>query len=51
MEIAGGLGPSIGKVWRIGVMGHNAKEENITRVLTALEDGIKHAQTQINGTS
>ena len=24
VEISGGLGPSAGKVWRIGVMGNNA---------------------------
>lgn len=25
LEIAGGLGPSAGKVWRVGIMGYNAK--------------------------
>ena len=52
IEIAGGLGPSVGKVWRIGVMGHNANPENVKRTLNALEEGIKMAQTpQIKGTS
>ncbi|CAH1772479.1 unnamed protein product, partial [Owenia fusiformis] len=29
VEISGGLGPSAGKVWRIGVMGYNAEPANI----------------------
>ena len=35
------LGPTAGKVWRIGVMGQNATRENVERVLKALQDGIK----------
>ncbi len=49
IEIAGGLGPSAGKVWRIGVMGHNANEENVRRTLEALKDGIAHARGETNG--
>ena len=41
VEIAGGLGPSAGKVWRIGVMGQNATEEKVERVLAALEEALK----------
>jgi len=42
IEIAGGLGPTAGKVWRIGVMGTNATKENVERVLKALQDAIKN---------
>ena len=41
VEIAGGLGPSAGKVWRIGVMGQNATEANVDRALAAFEDALK----------
>ena len=44
VEIAGGLGPSAGKVWRIGVMGLNATEDKVDRVLAALEDALKQQQ-------
>ena len=42
LELAGGLGPSAGKVWRIGVMGHNARPGNVELVLAALRDALKH---------
>ena len=35
IEIGGGLGPFAGKVWRIGLMGHSAREENINILLNA----------------
>lgn len=41
VEIAGGLGPSAGKVWRVGIMGYNAKPQNIETVLQAFKDGLK----------
>jgi len=37
IEIGGGLGPLAGKIWRIGLMGHTARPENVDRVLSALE--------------
>lgn len=37
IEIGGGLGPLAGKVWRIGLMGHAARPENVARVLGALD--------------
>jgi len=40
IEIGGGLGKLAGKVWRIGLMGHTAKEENVERLLFALEELI-----------
>ena len=36
IEIGAGLGPLAGKVWRIGLMGHTAREENVDRFLNAL---------------
>lgn len=38
IEIGGGLGDFAGKVWRIGLMGYTAKEENVNRLLKALAD-------------
>ncbi len=36
IEIGGGLGQLAGKIWRIGIMGHTAREENVERLLSAL---------------
>ena len=36
IEIGGGLGPLAGQIWRIGLMGYNARPENVDRVLAAL---------------
>ncbi len=41
LEIAGGLGPTAGKVWRVGIMGFNAKPQNVQLVLDAFRDGLK----------
>jgi alanine-glyoxylate transaminase/serine-glyoxylate transaminase/serine-pyruvate transaminase len=38
IEIGGGLGPVAGKVWRIGTMGHTARQRNVTTLLAALTD-------------
>ena len=38
IEIGGGLGPVAGKVWRIGTMGHTARQRNVTTLLGALTD-------------
>jgi alanine-glyoxylate transaminase/serine-glyoxylate transaminase/serine-pyruvate transaminase len=40
IEIGGGLGPLAGKVWRIGLMGESARQENVLAVLAALEQAI-----------
>ena len=37
IEIGGGLGPVVGKIWRIGLMGHSASKANVLLVLGALE--------------
>ncbi len=37
IEIGAGLGPLKGKIWRVGLMGHTARKENVQRFLTALK--------------
>ncbi|NQY07964.1 MAG: alanine--glyoxylate aminotransferase family protein [Flavobacteriales bacterium] len=37
LEIGGGLGPMAGKIWRIGLMGGSATEENVDKCLAALK--------------
>jgi alanine-glyoxylate transaminase / serine-glyoxylate transaminase / serine-pyruvate transaminase len=37
LEIAGGLGPFKGKVWRIGLIGESSTRENVMILLNALE--------------
>lgn len=37
LEIGAGLGNFAGKVWRIGLMGHSARKENVFLCLSALE--------------
>ena len=38
IEIGGGLGEFAGKVWRIGLMGHTARERNVDLFLSALAE-------------
>ncbi|KAL7293213.1 hypothetical protein TKK_0013355 [Trichogramma kaykai] len=44
VEISGGLGPTAGKVVRIGLMGVNATPGHVDLVLRALEEGVKHVK-------
>ncbi len=37
IEIGAGLGPLAGKIWRIGLMGHTARAQNVDRLLDALK--------------
>ncbi|MCC8194246.1 MAG: alanine--glyoxylate aminotransferase family protein, partial [Deltaproteobacteria bacterium] len=41
IEIGSGLGPLAGKIWRIGLMGHTARPENVDRLVAALEKCLK----------
>ena len=41
IEIGAGLGPLAGKIWRIGIMGHTARPENVSRLLDALAAALK----------
>jgi alanine-glyoxylate transaminase / serine-glyoxylate transaminase / serine-pyruvate transaminase len=36
IEIGAGLGPLAGKIWRVGLMGHTARPQNVQRLLDAL---------------
>ena len=38
IEIGGGIGPVAGEVWRIGLMGHTARQRNVTLLLGALAE-------------
>lgn len=37
IEIGAGLGPLAGKIWRIGLMGHTSRKENVDRLVGALK--------------
>jgi alanine-glyoxylate transaminase/serine-glyoxylate transaminase/serine-pyruvate transaminase len=37
IEIAGGLGPVKGKIWRVGLMGYSSQRQNVLLFLAALE--------------
>jgi alanine-glyoxylate transaminase/serine-glyoxylate transaminase/serine-pyruvate transaminase len=36
IEVGAGLGPLAGQIWRIGLMGENARPEAVDRLLEAL---------------
>jgi alanine-glyoxylate transaminase/serine-glyoxylate transaminase/serine-pyruvate transaminase len=40
IEIGAGLGPLKGKVWRVGLMGHGARAENVEILSKALKQLI-----------
>ncbi|MEO1574862.1 MAG: alanine--glyoxylate aminotransferase family protein [Pseudomonadota bacterium] len=40
IEIGAGLGALAGKIWRIGLMGHTARSENVERCLAALKETL-----------
>lgn len=42
VEISGGLGPTVGKVWRIGLMGLNADLRVVNNVLDSLREALHH---------
>ncbi|XP_064418159.1 alanine--glyoxylate aminotransferase isoform X2 [Latimeria chalumnae] len=44
IEITGGLGPSIGMVMRIGLMGYNSTKANADLALEALKDALHHCR-------
>lgn len=43
VEITGGLGPTVGKVFRVAFMGVNATPGHVDLVLRAIDDAMKHA--------
>ena len=40
IEMGGGLGALAGKVWRIGLMGYNSREDNVDLLLNLLEQEL-----------
>ncbi len=42
LEIGAGVGEYAATVWRIGLMGHNARPDAVLLVLAALEDALAH---------
>jgi len=48
LEIGAGLGSLAGKVWRIGLMGHSSRAENILLCLSALEAVLGDMGANIN---
>ena len=48
LEIGAGLGALAGKVWRIGLMGHSARAENVIFCLSALEAILADVKAPIN---
>ncbi|HKF24558.1 MAG TPA: hypothetical protein VKB24_01240, partial [Candidatus Acidoferrum sp.] len=42
-EIAGGIGPLKGKIWRLGLMGYCAQRANVLLLLAAMEQ-VLHSQ-------
>ncbi len=48
LEIGAGLGDLAGKVWRIGLMGHASRPENITLCLGALDAVLSDMGAEIN---
>lgn len=47
LEIGAGLGALAGKVWRIGLMGHSARAENVTLALSVLETLLQKQNADI----
>ncbi|XP_017771663.1 PREDICTED: serine--pyruvate aminotransferase, mitochondrial [Nicrophorus vespilloides] len=44
VEIAGGLGPTANKVFRIGLMGYNASPEKVEYVLRVMQESVEMAK-------
>jgi alanine-glyoxylate transaminase / serine-glyoxylate transaminase / serine-pyruvate transaminase len=47
IEIGGGLGDFKGKVWRIGLMGHNSRPAVVFTILAALEQCLRGASVKV----
>ena len=44
VEIGGGVGKYAASVWRIGLMGHNARPDRALQLLAVLDDAIEHVR-------
>jgi len=47
IEIAGGLGPFRGKVWRIGTLGESSRRQHVSALLAALESIIARMGVEV----
>ncbi|MEK9684902.1 MAG: alanine--glyoxylate aminotransferase family protein [Rhodospirillaceae bacterium] len=47
LEVGAGLGSLAGKVWRVGLMGHSARSENVLLFLSAMEDALSRQGAKI----
>ena len=47
IEVSGGLAPLAGKVWRVGLMGHNATASNVFTFLSALENALADQRFEV----
>jgi alanine-glyoxylate transaminase / serine-glyoxylate transaminase / serine-pyruvate transaminase len=47
IEIGGGLGPLVGKIWRFGLMGEGSRQENVFAVLAALEQALARSGRKV----
>jgi len=48
LEIGAGLGAMAGNVWRIGLMGHACRKENVLKCLSALDDVLARGKAPVN---
>jgi alanine-glyoxylate transaminase/serine-glyoxylate transaminase/serine-pyruvate transaminase len=44
VEIGAGAGAYASSVWRIGLMGHNARPDRALQLLACLDDALAHAR-------
>jgi len=49
IEIGAGLGPLAGKIWRIGLMGHSCRSQNVLLVLAALTTLLRAEGFRLRG--
>ena len=49
IEIAGGLGPLMGQIWRVGLMGYAARPENVRTFLEAFADVLTTQGCAVDG--
>lgn len=47
IEIGGGLGALVGKIWRVGLMGHSCSRRNVMLFLSALEVVLKKTGAKV----
>lgn len=47
LEIADGLGPTKGKVFRVGLMGNNAQPEIVELILDVLQESLEQTHNNI----